>query len=216
MRYRLAIFDMDGTILNTLTDIADSVNATLVQMGFPTRTLDEVCRFVGNGIHKLIERAVPPNTSPEVVEQTFDAFRVYYMAHCAEKTAPYEGISEMLVRLREAGCLLAVLSNKADAPVKALAERYFPSAFDLVLGQREGVPTKPAPDGVFDVLRTLDVAAADAVYVGDSEVDVATAQNAGLDGIFVTYGFRSEQVLREAGGTEIYHTVADLERALLA
>ena len=215
MRYRLAIFDMDGTILNTLTDIADSVNATLEGMGMPTRTLEEVCRFVGNGIHKLIERAVPPNSSPETVEKTFDAFRVYYMAHCAEKTAPYEGISEMLAHLREAGYLLAVLSNKADAPVKALAERYFTGAFDLVLGQREGVPTKPAPDGVFDVLRTLGVAAADAVYIGDSEVDVATAQNAGLDGIFVTYGFRTEQVLRDAGGTEIYHTVAALEQALL-
>ena len=215
MRYRLAIFDMDGTILDTLSDLADSVNATLAAKGMPTHSIDAVRCFVGNGAAKLIERAVPAGTSPAEIEQTLQDFTTYYKAHSAVKTAPYEGMVEMLAHLREAGYLLAVLSNKPDVAVGALAERYFPGVFDLALGQREGVPVKPAPDGVLDVLNGLEVSPEDAVFIGDSEVDVATALNAGLDGVFVTYGFRSEQTLREAGAKEICHTVAALEQALL-
>ena len=215
MKYRLAIFDMDGTILNTLTDIADSLNAVLLQAGLPTRTLEQTRRFVGNGIPKLIERAVAPVTDPVVREQVLSFFLAYYKQHCADKTAPYAGIPALLEELRAKGVLLAVLSNKADEPVKALAEQYFPGLFDLALGQREKVPTKPAPDGVFEVLRHFGVERTEAVYIGDSEVDVQTAQNAGVDGIFVTFGFRSEQELRAAGATCLCDDVAALGKALL-
>lgn len=215
MKYRLAIFDMDGTILDTLTDIADSTNATLEVLGLPTRSLDEVRQFVGNGIRLLIERAVAPVCEEAAIEEAYRIFRAHYAEHCADKTAPYEGIPELLADLRAAGCHTAVLSNKADEPVKALAEQYFPGAFELALGQREGVPIKPAPDGVLDVLKAFGVPPEQAVYIGDSEVDVQTAINAGIDGLFVSFGFRSEEALRAAGATCVLPSVAELKKALL-
>lgn len=214
-RYDLAIFDMDGTILDSLSDIADSLNVILARHGFATHELRAVRLFVGNGVRKLIERALPKTVDAETFERVYNDFVVYYKAHCAEKTAPYAGIPEMLAELRAAGMKTAVYSNKIDAAVKSLTEEYFGGLFDFALGQRDGVPTKPAPDGVYDVLKALNVPAARAVYVGDSEVDVKTALNAGTDGVFVSYGFRDTETLVAAGGEKIADTVKELSAYLL-
>lgn len=204
-QYKLAIFDLDGTVLDTLDDLADSVNAVLVKNGYPTHTRAEICSYVGNGIRLLITRALPVGTDAQTVEAVLADFKAYYGAHCAVKTAPYAGVPAMLARLREAGVLTAVLSNKADFATQALCERYFEGLFDAVAGEREaeGIPKKPAPDAVFALMRALGVTAEETVYIGDSEVDVQTAKNAGVDCIAVSWGFRTKAELLEAGATVV-------------
>ena len=199
MRYKLAVFDMDGTILNTLEDLADSTNYALKANGLPERTIDEVRRFVGNGIRLLIERAVPTDTDKELTDKVFDTFKEYYKTHCAVKTRPYDGIKDVLLELRKAGCLTAVVSNKADFAVQDLCKDYFDNLFDFAIGEREGIKKKPAPDSVFEVLSKLNVEKAGAVYIGDSDVDFATSVNAGMDVIMVGWGFRDAEFLREKG-----------------
>lgn len=199
MRYKLAVFDMDGTILNTLEDLADSTNYALKANGLPERTIDEVRRFVGNGIRLLIERAVPTDTDKKLTDKVFDTFKEYYKTHCAVKTRPYDGIKDVLLELRKAGCLTAVVSNKADFAVQDLCKDYFDNLFDFAIGEREGIKKKPAPDSVFEVLSKLNVEKADAVYIGDSDVDFATSVNAGMDVIMVGWGFRDAEFLREKG-----------------
>ena len=199
MRYKLAVFDMDGTILNTLEDLADSTNYALKANGLPERTIDEVRRFVGNGIRLLIERAVPTDTDKELTDKVFDTFKEYYKTHCAVKTRPYDGIKDVLLELRKTGCLTAVVSNKADFAVQDLCKDYFDNLFDFAIGEREGIKKKPAPDSVFEVLTKLNVEKADAVYIGDSDVDFATSVNAGMDVIMVGWGFRDAEFLREKG-----------------
>ena len=196
MRYKLAVFDMDGTILNTLEDLADSTNYALKANGLPERTIDEVRRFVGNGIRLLIERAVPTDTDKELTDKVFDTFKEYYKTHCAVKTRPYDGIKDVLLELRKTGCLTAVVSNKADFAVQDLCKDYFDNLFDFAIGEREGIKKKPAPDSVFEVLSKLNVEKADAVYIGDSDVDFATSVNAGMDVIMVGWGFRDAEFLR--------------------
>ena len=199
MRYKLAVFDMDGTILNTLEDLADSTNYALKANGLPERTIDEVRRFVGNGIRLIIERAVPTDTDKELTDKVFDTFKEYYKTHCAVKTRPYDGIKDVLLELRKAGCLTAVVSNKADFAVQDLCKDYFDNLFDFAIGEREGIKKKPAPDSVFEVLSKLNVEKDDAVYIGDSDVDFATSVNAGMDVIMVGWGFRDAEFLREKG-----------------
>lgn len=199
MRYKLAVFDMDGTILNTLEDLADSTNYALKANGLPERTIDEVRRFVGNGIRLLIERAVPTDTDKELTDKVFDTFKEYYKTHCAVKTRPYDGIKDVLLELRKAGCLTAVVSNKADFAVQDLCKDYFDNLFDFAIGEREGIKKKPAPDSVFEVLSKLNVEKDNAVYIGDSDVDFATSVNAGMDVIMVGWGFRDAEFLREKG-----------------
>lgn len=196
---KLVIFDLDGTILNTLDDLADSTNYALVTSGFPARTTDEVRRFVGNGIGKLIERAVPEGTAPEVVSSVLEVFKEYYGAHCEDRTCAYEGIMELLVQLRERGIRTAVVSNKADFAVQKLCEKYFKDVFDVQVGEREGIPRKPAPDSVENILAELGISREDAVYVGDSDVDIMTACNARMDAILVDWGFRGRKFLLEHG-----------------
>lgn len=200
MAYKLAIFDLDGTILNTLEDLADATNYALTQHGYPRRTFEEVRRFVGNGIRKLIERAVPSGTTVEDTDRVHETFTAYYQQHCADKTRPYEGILELLQRLRAAGCLTAVVSNKADAAVQPLCHHYYEGLFDYAVGEREGIRRKPAPDAVQEVLRRLQTDVSEAVYIGDSEVDIQTARNAGMDSIIVTWGFRDREYLESQGG----------------
>ena len=218
MRYRLAIFDLDGTVLDTLDDLANAVNVVLARSGLPMRTRDEVRRFVGNGIRSLVERAVPTGTDRAKTDTVFADFKEYYGAHCAERTAPYKGVIELLKSLRAAGCRTAVLSNKADFAVQALCHRYFEGLFDAVAGEREseGIPKKPAPDGLHAICKALHVPRERAVYIGDSEVDVATAQNAGLDAILVDWGFRTAAQLREAGASTVLSDTAALAAAILA
>lgn len=202
-RYKLVIFDMDGTILNTLEDLADSINYALSANGYAGRTLDEVRCFVGNGIRKLVERAVPEGTGEAEKERVYESFTAHYKVHCADKTRPYDGIVELLKSLREAGCMTAVVSNKADYGVQILCDDYFPGLFDAAVGERPGICRKPSPDSVNEVLAKLDVSRGQAVYVGDSDVDVETAKNAGLACIAVEWGFRDRNFLLAHGADVI-------------
>ena len=215
MSYKAAIFDMDGTILNTLDDLADATNRALAENSLPVRTIDEVRNFVGNGIRKLIERAVPAGTARSVIDKVNDDFSAYYAKHCADKTMPYEGISAMLASLRTAGIKTAVVSNKDDYAVQTLARVYFPAMFDAVAGVRSGIRKKPAPDTVFEVMNRLSVEKAQCVYIGDSEVDIETAENAGIPCICVAWGFKGRTFLAEHNAQKIVDTVSQLSIELL-
>ena len=210
MKYRLMIFDLDGTLLDTLDDLTDSVNYVLLKHDYPKRTREEVRSFVGDGIHKLMERSLPEGTPSFVIEECYKEFLPYYKAHSADKTRPYDGICELLSRLHKNRVKLAVVSNKADYAVKELCAAYFPGMFDEAVGERDGIQRKPSPDSVHEVIRLLGVPKEETVYIGDSDVDVQTAKNAGIDGVFVTWGFRSEDVLRAAGATCIVHDSEEL------
>ena len=216
MSYRVALFDLDGTVLDTLDDLAAAVNFAMESEGFPTHTRERVCAYVGNGIGLLIQRAVPSGTDEETVARTLNTFRTYYAAHCAVYTKPYDGVLDMLRKLRAAGVKTALVSNKADFAVQALAKDYFEGLFDVALGERADIPRKPAPDMVEHVLRALGETADAAVFIGDSDVDVKTAQNAGTNGIFVTWGFRDADCLRQAGATRLASSTSELLDAILA
>jgi len=199
MKYMIAIFDLDGTILNTLEDLADSTNYALKTCGYPERTMDEVRQFVGNGIRKLMERAVPEGTPVEEIDRVHETFTAHYKVHCADKTRPYDGIMELLQNLKKDGCKLAVVSNKADYGVQELCKQYFDGIFDFAVGEREGIRKKPAPDSVNEVLKTLGCSRDRAVYIGDSDVDIQTAANAQMDHIIVEWGFRDVPFLIAKG-----------------
>ena len=199
MKYTIAIFDLDGTILNTLEDLADSTNYALKTCGYPERTMDEVRQFVGNGIRKLMERAVPEGTPVEEIDRVHETFTAHYKVHCADKTRPYDGIMELLQNLKKDGCKLAVVSNKADYGVQELCKQYFDGVFDFAVGEREGIRKKPAPDSVNEVLKTLECSRDRAVYIGDSDVDIQTAANAQMDHIIVEWGFRDVPFLIAKG-----------------
>ena len=203
MKYQLAIFDLDGTILNTLDDLADSLNHVLSQHGFPQHTADEVRMMVGNGILNLIKRALPNNTEQATVEAVYADFNAYYKLHSADKTKPYNGITDMLEQLKANGVKLAVVSNKADYAVQDLCKKYFGGIFDAVAGEKTGVPKKPAPDSVNSILSKLGTERKKSVYIGDSDVDLQTAANAEMDCIAVNWGFRDEKLLRENGAEVI-------------
>lgn len=215
MKYDLVIFDLDGTILDTLEDLCDSVNYALGRLGFPERTLAEVRTFVGNGIRKLVERSLPRNCDEKIVEEMLAVHKEYYGAHCADKTKPYEGIKELLGELKARGIKLAVLSNKPDYAVKILCGDYFPGMFDAAYGFREGIARKPSPEGVEGVLEELCVPREKAVYVGDSEVDVQTAKNAGLNMMIVEWGFRDREFLLANGAENLVSVPSEiLERVM--
>ena len=200
------LFDLDGTLLDTLQDLADSVNHVLREFGYPERTVEEIRRFVGNGVSVLIDKAVPAGADPEPV---LAAFRTYYQAHCRVKTGPYPGILAALEQLKEQ-YPIAVVSNKPDAAVKALCADYFPGVF--ALGESPACPRKPAPDMVYGAMAAIGVD--HCVYVGDSEVDVETAKNAGVPCLSVTWGFRDEVEIRRAGGVYFCDDPAKLARSI--
>ncbi len=212
IKYDAVIFDLDGTLLNTLDDLHSAVQASLEAEKLPARSLEEVRRFVGNGIRLLIERAVPDGTSSETANAVFERFKSYYSAHCEDNTRPYDGVTELLEKLKSDGVPCAIVSNKADFAVKKLSDTYFNGLIKAALGEREGIEKKPAPDSVFEAVRLLD--ASRPVYVGDSEVDVATAKNAGIDGIFVDWGFRDRATLTAAGANVIVSDAAALYERL--
>ena len=207
---KLAIFDLDGTILNTLDDLACSTNYALACHEFPARTTEEVRRFVGNGIGKLIERAVPEGTEQSMVEKVLEDFKAHYKEHCADKTKPYDGIEEVILKLRQEGYLTAVVSNKADFAVQELCEQYFPGLFDYVVGEKEGIRRKPCPDSVLAVLDKLQIEKKDAIYIGDSDVDIQTAQNAGIDILSVEWGFRDREFLLSRGAVALVKNPEEL------
>ncbi|MCI5675986.1 MAG: HAD-IA family hydrolase [Clostridia bacterium] len=213
---KMIVFDLDGTVLDTLPDLTDATNAVLTAKGFAARETDEVRRFVGNGYHRLMEQAAPIGTTPAIIDELTQAFTKYYNSHCTLKTAPYPGVPEMLAALRAAGIRTALISNKGDAAVHAVCEYYFPGLFDSVAGERPGIPRKPDPTALFSLLREAGIRPDEAVFVGDSEVDVATAQNAGVPGAFVSFGFRPREVLLAAGAKHIFDTVSALSAFLLS
>ena len=201
-KMKLVIFDLDGTLLNTLEDLAASANAALAACGFPARSVNEVRQFVGNGVAKLLERALPDGAkTPENIAQLKQAFFAYYDAHLWDHTRPYPEIEKLLQALAARGVKLAVASNKYQRATERLIKHFFPEIpFIAILGQRDGVPTKPNPQMVFDVLRTAEIRAADTLYVGDSSVDMQTAQNAKVRACGVTWGFRSREELAAFDG----------------
>lgn len=203
MGYRLAIFDMDGTILNTLEDLADSTNYCLETYGMPKRSIEEIRSFVGNGTVKLFERAVVPGTDKAKLDEMIAVYSAYYKEHSAIKTGPYKGICELLSDLKSVGIMIAVVSNKPQFAVDDLCDRYFSGLIDMAVGDEAGRRTKPAPDGVEKVLEELGVKHDDAVYIGDSEVDLQTARNAAIDVITVGWGFRTEEYLLSQGAKEV-------------
>lgn len=206
MQYTHVIFDLDGTLLNTLGDLTDAVNFSLSKRGYPTRTVEEVRQFVGNGVGKLIERALPEAHVGERDDCLAD-FRVYYNDHMTVRTAPYDGIPALLDALTERGVILGVLSNKYDPASRALVHHYFgKTRFADIRGERAGVPRKPDPTAVRDMLTAFGTDAAHVLYVGDSGVDMQTAKNAGLFAVGVTWGFRSREILLENGADVLIDT----------
>ena len=196
-RYDTVIFDLDGTLLNTLEDLADAVNAVMRANAYPERTLDEVRRFVGNGIRRLMEQAVPEGVCGETFECVFEEFRTYYTEHCQIKTRAYDGVMELLAVLKEKGYAMAIVSNKNHAAVCELNEIYFKEDIQVAIGQKDGIRKKPAPDTVFQALKELGVSGERAVYVGDSEVDFMTAENSCMDCVLVSWGFRTKEELAD-------------------
>lgn len=212
---KLAIFDLDGTLLDTLDDLRNAVNFALEAHGFPPRTREEVRRFVGNGVRLLVERAVPAGCGAAATDAVFETFMARYAAHCADMTAPYPGIPETLAALRDAGIRIAVVTNKADAVAQTVCADYFPGLPDLVVGERPGIRRKPAPDAVNEVLRHFGVSRGEAVYIGDSDVDIATAQNAGLRAVAVLWGFRTREELLACGAERFAADAAALQNEIL-
>ena len=215
MGYKAIIWDLDGTLLDTLQDLSDAVNHSLETYGLPKRSREEIRAIVGRGIRHLVENAVPADTDPHRVDQVFEEFCTYYAAHSADATAPYEGIPALLSELSLAGVKMAIVSNKADFAVQDLAKQYFGQVIPLAVGAREDMPKKPAPDMVEYTLRRLGVTKAEAAYVGDSEVDVLTARNAGMDCLAVCWGFRSTRTLQDEGAERIFATPQELKKAVL-
>ena len=215
MHHSLAIFDLDGTILDTLEDLWHSLNYALRTNACPERTFDECRRFVGNGIRKLLERAVPDGTTDAEIDRIHAAFTAYYKVHCNDHTAPYSGIPELLRTLRAHGWKTAVVSNKPDYGVQELCAAHFAGLFDAATGERAGYPKKPAPDLVDLMLEQLAVPREAAVYIGDSDVDIATAQNAGMPCISVEWGFRDEAFLLAHGACTLVKTADELQDVLL-
>ena len=210
--YNTYIFDLDGTLLDTLTDLAASTNYALRTHGMPEHTIDEVRHFVGNGVRKLMERAVPDGTDNPLFDEAFATFRQHYMEHSLDTTRPYEGVPEMLAALKAKGCHLAVVSNKMMAATQELCRHFFPETIEVAIGENEaeGIRKKPAPDTVIAALRQLGVGEEGAVYVGDSDVDIATARNSNLPCISVLWGFRDRDFLLQHGASTLISAPKEL------
>lgn len=210
MKKDTIIFDLDGTLLDTLEDLTNATNAALHYCGFPGRSLEEVRTFVGNGIGNLIKKAVPEGTGQEDYETALGYFKDYYGMHCMDRTGPYEGIMEMLEQLSVKGYRMAIVSNKIDSAVKELKDRFFGTYVTVSVGEQEGMQRKPAPDMVLEALRRLGTDKESSVYIGDSQVDLQTAVNAGLPCISVLWGFRDREELEENGAAVFAETPSDI------
>lgn len=211
-QYSTYIFDLDGTLLDTLDDLMLSVNYALQAYGMPQHSKDDIRRFVGNGVRMLMVRAVPGGDSNPLFEDVFLTFRQHYMQHSLDNTKPYDGIPELLEALRRQGKRLAVVSNKFYAATQELCRHFFPDTIEVAIGEHEaeGIRKKPAPDTVVEALRQLGVGKEGAVYVGDSDVDIQTARNSGLPCISVLWGFRDKDFLKENGATTFAVAPSDI------
>lgn len=206
------IFDLDGTLLYTLQDLANAVNAGLQAGGMPQRTLTEIRSFVGNGVTSLMIRSVPGGKDCPKFDIMMKAFKDYYKEHCSDNTVPYDGIPLLLTKLKNAGIKTAVTSNKLDSAVKILCQDFFPELIDIAIGDAEGQKRKPEPDMLYKAMDILKVNKNEIVYVGDSEVDIVTAKNAGLKCISVSWGFKDKSFLIDNGAEVIVDNVAELEQ----
>lgn len=211
MKYPVTIlFDLDGTLLDTISDLRDSLNIILKAHNLPCHDTDAVKRFVGNGLTKLIERAIPNGLMHPEFHRIEAEMRIHYAKHCNEQTAPYRGIIPLLSALHEDGCAIGVVSNKPDAQVKALCKTYFPETVSIAIGQSDTVSPKPAPDSVLTAMKQLGADAENTLYIGDSEVDIQTAQNVGIPCISVLWGFRTKDFLLAHGAQSFAQTPEDL------
>lgn len=209
-KYTTILFDLDGTLLDTLSDLAAATNHALRMHHLPQRTSDEVRTFVGNGVRKLMERAVPAGTDTALFEEVFATFRAYYLEHCHDFTCPYAGIMELVNALHAMGIKMGIVSNKWHTAVSPLSQQFFPGLMSVAIGESETTPRKPCPDGVLAAMHQLGVSKAETLYVGDSDIDLLTAQNAGVDCVSVLWGFRDESFLRAHGATHCIHTPNEL------
>lgn len=215
MPYKAAVFDLDGTLLNTITDLAWATNYALKHYHMPTYTVEDVKHMVGNGVAKLIRDAVSANTSEELYQKVLATFKEHYADHSLDTTAPYPGVTEAVDQLRAAGVKCAVVSNKPDFAIANLMNHFFPNKFDFALGQRDDLKRKPDAEPVLFALKQIGVSSNDAVYIGDSEVDIATARNSGMPCISVTWGFRDKEVLLAAGATACADTADEMTALIL-
>ena len=215
MKYDAIFFDLDGTVVDSLQDIVDAVNHTMRHFNLPERTTDALVPHLGWGVGNLI-RKILPGLSEARTEEILAHYRSYYALHAGDKSRPFEGILPMMARLKADGLVLAILSNKPDAALQPLAERYFSGLVSLAVGELEGVRRKPHPDMVEAAARQLNVPLSRCLYVGDTEVDIDTAKNAGIDCACVTWGFRTRDQLRRAGATVIVDTPEALAEYILA
>ncbi len=214
MAIKAILLDLDGTLLDTLDDLTDSVNHALKSLDFPQHTKEEICSFVGNGVKNLILRSIPQNATDDDFKNCLALFKSHYEKNKANKTKPYDGILPVLSELKAQGYSLAIVSNKHDDAVQGLLGRFFSDYADFALGNTDKLPKKPAPDMVYHTLDVLGISRSSAVYVGDSEVDIETAKNAGLPCISVTWGFRSEELLIKSGADIIIHAPHELPDAV--
>ena len=210
--YSTYIFDLDGTLLDTLGDLAASVNYALRTCDMPEHSIEDVRRFVGNGVRLLMECAVPDGTSNPRFDEAFSTFRQHYLAHSLDTTRPYDGIPEMLAALKAKGCHTAVVSNKFYAATQELCRHFFADTIDVAIGEHEaeGIRKKPAPDTVNEAFRQLGISKDHAVYVGDSDVDILTAKNSGLPCISVLWGFRDRDFLQKNGAEILISAPSEL------
>lgn len=206
MKYNTVIFDLDGTLLNSLDDIRDSTNFALRKCGFPERSLEEINAFVGNGTNYLIRKAVPDNTPQDKLEECTEIYRNHYITNKDNKTKPYDGILEMLDQLKDENYKIAIVSNKFDSAVKELNKVHFSKYVSVAIGESTNIKRKPAPDSILAAIDLLDSTTVESIYVGDTDVDVEAAHNAGIPCIGVTWGFRSQEVLENAGADYITHS----------
>lgn len=214
--YQNVIFDLDGTLLNTIDDLADAANWVCVNHGWPTHTVEEYKQYVGNGMTKLAQRFVPADwRTPAGIKQILDEFMPYYDAHKEDKTAPYPGIPDLLHELKGAGVNIAVLSNKAHSLVPSILENYFPGVFSYTQGAVDGIPTKPDPTLLHRLMKEMGASQESTLFVGDSNVDVRTAKNGGLTCCGVLWGFRGREELEQEGADFLAENTDELKQLIL-
>lgn len=208
------IFDLDGTLLDTLQDLTDAVNYSLNECGLPSRSYFEIREFLGDGVELLIRRAVPQNTSEDKILECIAIFKIYYSHNSQNMTKPYDGIIQLLKHLKEKNFKIGVVSNKFDKAVKKLCSHYFENLIDIAIGEKEDIPKKPDPTGVLTIIELLNADKSKCALIGDSEVDIATAKKAGIYSIGVLWGFRNEKTLMDAGADELVDTPLQLDYIL--
>lgn len=215
MKYKLVIFDLDGTVLNTLDDLANAVNAALKMHGFPTHSVEQVRIMVGNGVANLIKRSVPAGTDEAETASVLADFKAYYRDHINDCTQPYDGIIDLLKALKAAGVKVGINSNKYDAALQNLCRIHFGGLYDYAVGESEVTPKKPDPTAALRIMKAMNASENETIYIGDSSVDLNTAANAGVDRAWVSWGFRTREDMQGCDINPAFDSVAELQAFLL-